>query len=150
MRSGKPFTAGLMLPGRPAAYTSCGSSGGGIPGRRSADCAAASARSTVRSTFIITNLLYDERLCGSVQASLSGIPTVSVFDRRQPARRFGDGAAQECAQLPFDRFGDAIRRGPEARDVMAECALHPQIPVAALVGRRHEYVPRTDKVAVGV
>ena len=32
---------------------------------------------------------------------------------------------------------------------MAECALHPQIPVAALVGRRHEYVPRTDKVAVG-
>src|SRR5215467_8626743 len=69
-RSGKPFTAGLMLPGRPAAYTSCGSSGGGIPGRRSADCAAASARSSVRNTFIITKLLYDERLCGSVQAPL--------------------------------------------------------------------------------
>src|SRR6478752_6168413 len=39
MRSGKPSTTGLSLPGRAAAYTSFGSRTGGIPGSGPGDCA---------------------------------------------------------------------------------------------------------------
>src|SRR3954454_18471881 len=42
-RDGKPFTVRDSLPGRSAAYRSCGSSGGGMPGSRRARAAFSAA-----------------------------------------------------------------------------------------------------------
>src|SRR5260221_4831494 len=148
MRSGKPLTAGLMFPGRPAAYTSRASSGGGIPGRRSADCAtAASVRSSVRSAFVITTVMIRRTVTAANARRAAEVSAVLVPFRCGPARRVGDDAAQKRAKLTLDGFGDAVGRRPERRDVVAERALHAEIPVAAFVGSRHAHVPRADEMA---